>query len=365
MNAAPLQHFERWDIHNEGTQPAVRAVTDRARPASASRCAKRSATARRTIRWPTTTTTTAGCTATRTRSSSSRATGASTSTCTRHRYITEDTELGLAFLASVARCAGVDAPIAARAAGRGRRLPRARPAARAAHARGAGPGGARAAQALQRACTNGGTHERWLAFAAVGAGRMGRGIAIAFAYAGHRIALVDLSRARDDAWHEAARRGAGRDPRQPGTGWPQLGAIDAAQVAAIAARVELVDAGARARRARRRRAGVRRRARDAGRQARRVRAAQPAVPRRRHPHVDHQQHPGDPAGRAGAPARALPQHALAQPGLRDPGGRAEHAPGHQRRRAGAHDGAHASRSASCRWCAARRPATSCRGCRRW
>ena len=31
MNAAPLQHFERWDIHNEGTQPAVRAVTDRAR----------------------------------------------------------------------------------------------------------------------------------------------------------------------------------------------------------------------------------------------------------------------------------------------------------------------------------------------
>ncbi|MBW8720110.1 MAG: 3-hydroxyacyl-CoA dehydrogenase, partial [Variovorax paradoxus] len=29
-------------------------------------------------------------------------------------------------------------------------------------------------------------------FAAVGAGRMGRGIAIAFAYAGHRISLVDL-----------------------------------------------------------------------------------------------------------------------------------------------------------------------------
>jgi hypothetical protein len=29
MNAAPLQHFERWDIHNEGTQTSVRAVTDR------------------------------------------------------------------------------------------------------------------------------------------------------------------------------------------------------------------------------------------------------------------------------------------------------------------------------------------------
>ncbi|HWK44264.1 MAG TPA: NAD/NADP octopine/nopaline dehydrogenase family protein [Stellaceae bacterium] len=28
MNAGPLQHFDRWDIHNEGTQPAIRQVTD-------------------------------------------------------------------------------------------------------------------------------------------------------------------------------------------------------------------------------------------------------------------------------------------------------------------------------------------------
>ena len=28
MNAAPLEHFERWDIHNEGTQASVRRVTD-------------------------------------------------------------------------------------------------------------------------------------------------------------------------------------------------------------------------------------------------------------------------------------------------------------------------------------------------
>ncbi|MDP6341920.1 MAG: NAD/NADP octopine/nopaline dehydrogenase family protein, partial [Alphaproteobacteria bacterium] len=28
MNAGPLQHFEAWDIHNEGTQPSIRAVTD-------------------------------------------------------------------------------------------------------------------------------------------------------------------------------------------------------------------------------------------------------------------------------------------------------------------------------------------------
>ncbi|SEA99589.1 NAD/NADP-dependent octopine/nopaline dehydrogenase family protein [Marinobacterium iners] len=28
MNAGPLEHFDAWDIHNEGTQPAVRRVTD-------------------------------------------------------------------------------------------------------------------------------------------------------------------------------------------------------------------------------------------------------------------------------------------------------------------------------------------------
>jgi opine dehydrogenase len=28
MNAGPIQHFDRWDIHNEGTQPTIRAVTD-------------------------------------------------------------------------------------------------------------------------------------------------------------------------------------------------------------------------------------------------------------------------------------------------------------------------------------------------
>ena len=28
MNAGPLEHFDRWDIHNEGTQPSIRRVTD-------------------------------------------------------------------------------------------------------------------------------------------------------------------------------------------------------------------------------------------------------------------------------------------------------------------------------------------------
>ena len=27
MNAGPIEHFDRWDIHNEGTQPAIRRVT--------------------------------------------------------------------------------------------------------------------------------------------------------------------------------------------------------------------------------------------------------------------------------------------------------------------------------------------------
>jgi opine dehydrogenase len=28
MNAGPLEHFQAWDIHNEGTQPSIRRVTD-------------------------------------------------------------------------------------------------------------------------------------------------------------------------------------------------------------------------------------------------------------------------------------------------------------------------------------------------
>jgi opine dehydrogenase len=28
MNAGPIEHFERWDIHKEGTQPSIRRVHD-------------------------------------------------------------------------------------------------------------------------------------------------------------------------------------------------------------------------------------------------------------------------------------------------------------------------------------------------
>ena len=78
-------------------------------------------------------------------------------------------------------------------------------------------------------------------FAAVGAGRMGRGIAIAFAYAGHRIALVDLKPRAAEAWRRLADE-ARAEIRSSLEGLAALGAVDAAQVGPIADRVELVDA---------------------------------------------------------------------------------------------------------------------------
>jgi len=78
-------------------------------------------------------------------------------------------------------------------------------------------------------------------FATVGAGRMGRGIAIAFAYAGHRIALIDLKPRTAAAWH-ALRDEALTEIRSSLQGLATLGAIEARQVEPIAARVELLDA---------------------------------------------------------------------------------------------------------------------------
>ena len=80
-----------------------------------------------------------------------------------------------------------------------------------------------------------------LRFAAVGAGRMGRGIAIAFAYAGHRIALIDLRVRSDEAWQKL-RAEARAEIDSSLSGLAQLGVLGAAQVPAIAARIELVPA---------------------------------------------------------------------------------------------------------------------------
>ncbi len=78
-------------------------------------------------------------------------------------------------------------------------------------------------------------------FAAVGAGRMGRGIAIAFAYAGHRIALIDLRPRGEEAWQKL-RAEARAEIEASLTGLAQLGVVEAAQVRTIADRVELVPA---------------------------------------------------------------------------------------------------------------------------
>ena len=78
-------------------------------------------------------------------------------------------------------------------------------------------------------------------FVAVGAGRMGRGIAIAFAYAGHRIALVDLRQRSPNDWQRLS-DDARAEIRASLDGLAQLGALPATQVDAIAARVQLVDA---------------------------------------------------------------------------------------------------------------------------
>jgi opine dehydrogenase len=111
MNAAPLQHFERWDIHNEGTQRAVRAVTDRL---DRERIAVREAFGYGGPHYPL---------ADHYVSDRWMYGDAHKKLVKsgdwrehidlyRHRYVVEDTELGLAFLASAARFAGVDAPIA-------------------------------------------------------------------------------------------------------------------------------------------------------------------------------------------------------------------------------------------------------------
>ncbi len=110
MNAAPLQHFERWDIHNEGTQRAVRDVTDRL---DQERIAIRTALGHGAPHYPL---------ADHYNNDQWMYGDAhkklvksgdwrETIDLYAHRYITEDVELGLAFLASAARFAGVDAPL--------------------------------------------------------------------------------------------------------------------------------------------------------------------------------------------------------------------------------------------------------------
>ena len=78
-------------------------------------------------------------------------------------------------------------------------------------------------------------------FAAVGAGRMGRGIAIAVAYAGHRISLIDLRERSAQAWQKL-RGEAQAEIEASLAGLAQLGVMDARLIESIAARVNFVKA---------------------------------------------------------------------------------------------------------------------------
>lgn len=111
MNAGPLEHFEKWDIHNEGTQPSIRRVTD---ALDAERIAVREALGYsgehfplsdhyNNDRWM------YGDAHNRLVDSGD---WREHIVLTEHRYMTEDIHYGLAFLVSVADWAGVAAPLA-------------------------------------------------------------------------------------------------------------------------------------------------------------------------------------------------------------------------------------------------------------
>lgn len=78
-------------------------------------------------------------------------------------------------------------------------------------------------------------------FAAVGAGRMGRGIATAFAYAGYCISLIDLRVRSAAAWYQL-RAEAQAEIGASLSGLAQLGVIATTQIQTIAARVNFVNA---------------------------------------------------------------------------------------------------------------------------
>ncbi len=114
MNAGPLEHFECWDIHKEGTQPAIRRVTD---ALDAERIAAREALGYRAPHFPLADHyRTDGDEWMYGRRVHKKLTDSSDwrehIVLTEHRYMREDVEHGLAFLVSVCEWAGVPCPVA-------------------------------------------------------------------------------------------------------------------------------------------------------------------------------------------------------------------------------------------------------------
>jgi len=115
MNAGPLEHFERWDIHNEGTQPSIRRVTD---ALDSERIALREKLGYGAPHFPLADHYASegdewmygrGAHETLTDSGDWR----EHIVLTEHRYMVEDTAIGLSLLVSLGRWAGVPTPIAA------------------------------------------------------------------------------------------------------------------------------------------------------------------------------------------------------------------------------------------------------------
>jgi opine dehydrogenase len=114
MNAGPIEHFERWDIHKEGTQASIRRVTD---ALDAERIAIRESLGYGAPHFPL-----AHHYATEGepwmygRGSHDRLTDSGDwrerIVLLEHRYMREDLRLGLSLLVSVAELAGVATPLA-------------------------------------------------------------------------------------------------------------------------------------------------------------------------------------------------------------------------------------------------------------
>jgi opine dehydrogenase len=116
MNAGPLEHFDAWDIHNEGTQPAIRRVTD---ALDAERIAVRESLGYGAPHFPLVdhyNKDGEGDEWMYGRSAHEKLTDSGDwredIDLKHHRYMLEDTRLGLSLIVSVGRWAGVPTPVA-------------------------------------------------------------------------------------------------------------------------------------------------------------------------------------------------------------------------------------------------------------
>lgn len=113
MNAGPLEHFERWDIHNEGTQPSIRRTTD---ALDCERIAIREALGYAAPHYPLADHyAKEGPEWMYGRGAHEQLTDSGDwrehIVLTEHRYMLEDTRLGLSILSSVGKWAGVKTPL--------------------------------------------------------------------------------------------------------------------------------------------------------------------------------------------------------------------------------------------------------------